>query len=167
MEKLDSNKRKKINLAIKFVEELSWFLDNKKNINLKEIPDLLRELLESKSVLSVSKKYSSSSPNKNYLIGVLPNLFQDDELFKTTHEMIDFAQNVLKIPISKAAKRSRYEYIGLIVCEVTNLDESNLTNLVDALSKITDSSEKLRQIKEAKKKANFSWNEAIKTLGAL
>lgn len=167
MENIDQNKKKKILQAINLVEELSWLLDSKRSVNFKEIVPLLRSLLETKTSLPDSERFSSPNPNKNYLIGVLPNLFQDEELFKTNIELIDFATNILKIPLSKSSKRSRYEYIGLIVCEVTNLNESDLTNLVSALSKLTGNNEKLKQIKEEKKKANFSWNEAIKTLSSL
>ena len=167
MEKIDQNKRKKITQAINLVEELSWLLDSKKSIDLKEIPSLLRNLLDNNSYISGTDKFSSPNPNKNYLIGVLPNLFQDNDLFKTNIDLADFAETILKIPVNRAEKRSRYELIGLIVCEVTNLNESDLTNLVDALSKIAGSNEKLKQIKEAKKKANFSWNDAIKTLSAM
>jgi hypothetical protein len=167
MEKIDQTKRKKITQAINLVEELSWLLDSKKSIDLKEIPSLLRNLLDNNSNVSGTDKFSSPNPNKNYLIGVLPNLFQDNDLFKTNIDLADFAETILKIPVNRAEKRSRYELIGLIVCEVTNLNESDLTNLVDALSKITGSNEKLKQIKEAKKKANFSWNDAIKTLSAM
>jgi hypothetical protein len=167
MEKIDQNKRKKITQAINLVEELSWLLDSKKNIDLKEIPSLLRNLLDGNSSLSGNDKFSSPNPNKNYLIGVLPNLFQDNDLFKTNIDLADFAETILKIPVNRAEKRSRYELIGLIVCEVTNLNESDLPNLVDALSKIAGSNEKLKQIKEAKKKANFSWNEAIKILSVM
>lgn len=167
MERIDQNKRKKITQAINFVEELSWLLDSKKSIDLKEIPSLLRNLLDNNSSVSATDKFSSPNPNKNYLIGILPNLFQDNDLFKTNIDLADFAETILKIPVNRAEKRSRYELIGLIVCEVTNLNESDLTNLVDALSKIAGSNEKLKQIKEAKKKANFSWNDAIKTLSAM
>lgn len=167
MEKIDQNKRKKITQAINLVEELSWLLDSKKSIDLKEIPSLLRNLLDNNSSVSGSDKFSSPNPNKNYLIGVLPNLFQDNDLFKTNIDLADFAETILNIPVNRAEKRSRYELIGLIVCEVTNLNESDLTNLVDALSKIAGSNEKLKQIKEAKKKANFSWNDAIKTLSTI
>lgn len=167
MENIDQTKKKRIYQAINLVEELSWLLDSKRNINLKEIVPLLKGLLETKILPPVSERFLSPNPNKNYLIGVLPNLFQDEELFRTTIELIDFATNVLKIPLSKSSKRSRYEYIGLIVCEVTSLNESDLTNIVSALSKIIGDNEKLKQIKEEKNKANFSWNEAIKTLSSL
>jgi hypothetical protein len=167
MEKLDQNKKRKINQAINLIEDLSWLIDSKKTIDIKEVPALLRSLLESNVPASGSNKYESPNPNKNYLIGILPNLFQDLDLFKTNLDLADFAENVLQIPVSRAEKRSKYELIGLIVCEVINLNESNLSNLVDALSKLTGNIESLKKIKEAKKLANFSWNDAIQELSTL
>lgn len=166
MEKIDPIRKKKLNQAINFFEELSWLFDSKKNIDYKEATLLLRNLLESSSV-SFSDRFSSPNPNKNYLIGILPNLFQDSELFKTNVDLAEFAESILKITINRPEKRSRYELIGLIVCEVTNLNETDLTSLVDSLAKLAGSNEKLKQIKEAKKQANFSWNDAIKTLSAI
>ncbi len=166
MEKLDQNKKKKISQAINLLEELAWILDSKKNIDLKEIPTLLRGLIE-KDKNIIIQKYASPNSNKNYLVGILPNLFQDEELFKTNSELLEFAENVLNLKISKEAKRSRVEYIGLIVCEVTKLNDSNLTNLVEALGEITGSTEKLRLIKEAKKQPNFTWNDAIQKLSTI
>ncbi len=166
MNKIDINEKSKIIKAIKFVEELSWVLDSKKSVNLKDVPMLLRNLLETESALPVPEKYSSSNPNKNYLIGILPNLFQDNVLFKSNLDLAEFAENILKIPVPRAEKRSKYELIGLIVCEITKLNDADLTNLVEALSVITGSKQKLKQIKAAKKQANFSWNDAIKILGS-
>lgn len=165
---LDSNKKRKITQTINFFEELSWLFDSysKRNIDFKEMPILLRQIIENNSGLSVTNKYESPNPNKNYLIGILPNLFQDSELFKTNFDLSDFAENVLKIEVSRVEKRSRYELIGLIVCEVINLNEDDLSILVDSLAKITNNNEKLKQFKEAKKKANFSWNEAIQQLSS-
>lgn len=169
MARLDSNKKRKITQAINFVEELSWLFDanSKRNIDFKEISVLLRQLAETSPELSVTNKYESPNPNKNYLIGILPNLFQDSDLFKTNFDLSDFAENVLKIEVSRVEKRSRYELIGLIVCEVINLNEGDLSVLVESLAKITNNHEKLRQFKEAKKKANFSWNEAIQQLSLM
>ena len=167
MKKLDPNKKKKIIQAINFMEEFSWLLDSKRNLDLKEIPELLRDALESDNTLFSQTKYSSLNQNKNFLIGVLPTLFQDEEMFRTNVELIDFAVNVLRIPLSKSAKRSRYEYIGLIVCEITKLDDDNLSNLVSALSEITGSNEKLKLLKEERKKDNFSWNDTIHRLNSV
>lgn len=159
---MDKASEKKLSQAINLIEELSWLLDSK-SIKLKDVPNVLRNNLISGKSSSVSR-YNSINPNKNFLIGVLPNLFQDLELFKTNNDLIEFANVVLRISISRAEKRSRYELIGLIVCEVRNLNDHNLNVLVEALDTLTNSEEKLKKFKENRKKANFSWNDAISEL---
>ena len=161
---MDKNELNKIYQSINFIEELSWLIDGKKNISLKELSFLLREIVENNSPYTNNKvnKKNVSRPNKHFLIGVLPELFQDSELFKSTSELLDFAESVLEIkPISRASKRSRMEYIGYIICEITYLKESQLKNLVNALENIVGNDIKLRQMKDAKKQPNFSWNETI------
>lgn len=165
---MDNNKKKKIIQAINFVEELSWLFESKKNVSFKESVNLLLELVENdfstgNRLVPSNKKRS----NKQILIGCLPELFQDTELFKTTSELLDFAENVLNLNMSRASKRSRNEYIGWIVCEVTKLNDSKLDKLVVALEGIVSDDLKLNQMKAAKKQPNFSWNETIIKLGAL
>lgn len=156
---MDKSKNKKIKQAINLIEELSWLLEKNNNVKLKEIPNILREVVNYDEIIPL--KYKSKNSNKNFLIGVLPNLFQDQDLFKTNSDLIEFAELVLKIVISRPEKRSRYELIGLIVCEVSNLNDYDLNQLVDALTEITTNDDKLKKIKEQRKKSNFSWNDAI------
>lgn len=165
---MEKNKRNKINQAINFIEELSWLLDNKKNLPLKDSVVLLKELLEkdsdNQSSLFTNK---SSRSDKRVLVGILPELLQDEELFKSVSEMLDFAESVLELKVSRASKRSRNEYIGWIVCELSNLSDSQMISFVDSLEKIVGNELKIKQIKEAKKQPNFSWNDTITKLGKL
>jgi hypothetical protein len=165
---MEKNKKNKISQAINLMEELSWLLDNKKNISLKDSVSLLKEMVDNESfnhgsLLSSKVKRS----NKRVLVGILPELLQDEELFKSTSEMLDFADNVLKLKVSRASKRSRNEYIGWIVCELSNLNDNQMISFVDSLEEIAGNDFKLKQIKEAKKQPNFSWNETISKLGRL
>ncbi|SRR5690554_368674 len=165
---MDKNKKNKINQAINFIEELSWLLDNKKNLSLKDSVILLKELInnENSNQLGLFSDNIRRS-NKRVLVGILPELFQDEELFKSTSEMLDFAESVLKLKVSRASKRSRNEYIGWIVCELSNLNDNQMISFVDSLEEIAGNEFKLKQIKEAKKQPNFSWNETISKLGKL
>lgn len=159
---LDSTKLKH---AIDFVEELSWLLESKSKLKLSEIPDILRSNLKSiNTVKDTTNKYVSPNPNIHYLIGVLPRLFKDTKLFKKNEDIVDFAVEVLKIEISRSDKRSRYELIGLIVCECNELDDQALDLLVDSLSKITSNSDKINQMAREKSSVGFSWNETIRKL---
>ena len=164
MTKLDNIKRRKILQAINFIEELSWLFSNHSKIDTKEVPFLLRNLLESNDDSSITSKYSSTNKNKNFLIGILPNLFQDSDLFKSNLDLSDFGSSALKITITRPEKRSRYELIGLIICKIAALNDSELLLIVNALSQIAGDEEKMKQLEEAKKDINFSWNETIQNL---
>lgn len=155
----------KVKYAIDFIEELSWLLDSKKKLKLNEIPDILRsQMLTDSFVLSAADKYASPNPNIHYLIGVLPRLFQDTKLFPKNEDIASFAKDVLGIEVARVEKRSKYELIGLVVCECNELNDSKLEDMVNALSAITTSSEKISKFAEAKKLTGFSWNEAIRKL---
>ena len=96
----------KVNYAIDFIEELSWLLESKKNLKLNEIPTILRsKLLTLSNVTKSADKYVSPNPNIHYLIGVLPRLFQDPNLFSKNEEIAEFAIAVLGIQISRVEKR--------------------------------------------------------------
>jgi hypothetical protein len=155
----------KLRHAIDFVEELSWLLESKGKLKLSEIPEILRNNLgSSENVKSSTSKYISPNPNIHYLIGVLPRLFQDTKIFQKNEDIVVFANEVLKIEINRSDKRSKYELIGLIVCECNELNDEALEALVYALTKITGDSEKIRQMAKEKSSVGFSWNETIRRL---
>lgn len=153
-----------INKGIDFLEELLWLLESKKNLKTKDIPMLLRELVNSdKNDDLFNGKYVSQNSNINYLIGVLPRLFKDKELFPNNLSLIEFANQVLNLNLSTEGKRSRNEIIGNIVCETDDLNDNELKVLVRFLVKLTESEEDMRQLKTSPKNG-FSWNEAIQKL---
>lgn len=155
----------KVKYAIDFIEELSWLLESKRKLKLNEIPNILRDqFLVSNNVVTAADRYASPNPNIHYLIGVLPRLFQDVELFPKNEDIASFAQDVLGIYVTRIEKRSKYELIGLVVCECNELNDSKLEDMVNALSSITISSEKISKFVEEKKRTGFSWNETIRKL---
>lgn len=154
-----------IQKAILFIEELSWLLDSRKGLDLKEVVMILKNMInQQESINGLARSYKSPNPNKHFLIGVLPKLFQDSRLFPTNESISNFAKEILKIKVSRFEKRSKYELIGLIVCETDTLSDNELSKLVTALSQITGNEEKLNKIREERKKNNFSWNETIQRL---
>ncbi|MCP4744885.1 MAG: hypothetical protein GY874_01915 [Desulfobacteraceae bacterium] len=151
--------------ATNFLEELSWLLDSRKGIDLKQVVSFLQESVkEQNKIKKFAKEYRSPNPNKHFLIGVLPRLFQDTRLFPLNESIAMFAEEVLEINISRHEKRSKYELIGLIVCKTESLSDEKLSNLVDALSQITGSEEKLEKFRQERKQVDFSWNETIQKL---
>jgi len=152
--------------GIKFFEELVWLLEAQRGLKLKEIPKVLREAIAHPSTADrVAGEYTSPNPNIHFLIGVLPRLFQDEKLFPNNSLIAKFATEVLSIPVSRFEKRSKYELIGLIVCETDKLSDEKLAKLVKALASLTGNEEKMKKMREAEKTTEFSWNEAIQSLG--
>lgn len=151
--------KNKISQVANFLEELSWVLESNKSSSLKDIAKILRD-----------EKNNSNNTNRlnredrNHLVGILPKLLQDNKLFKRNSEMLDFAEEVLNLKPSRASKRSRIEYIGWIVCEVANSNNSELNSLYDYLDNLVGDENKIKKIREAKKLPNFSWNEAIRNI---
>lgn len=162
------DKKQDLNQAINFLEEFIWLIDSKKEkgLELKKVPQLLRNLLDY-NLCNLDLNHNLPKSNDSYLVGVLPSLFLDKELFKDRAEILKFAEEVLKIKLSIAKNRSQTEYIGEIVCKVTKLNEFELSSLVNALSKIIGDKNKMEMMRKAKQQVNFSWNETIQKLSRL
>lgn len=164
--KIINKKKVDLNKSIDSLEELIWLLDSIKITKFKAVPRILREIVNNSndSSLDVADEYKSPNPNVHFLIGVLPRLFMDEVLFPSNQSISQFAEDFLGVKVSRQDKRSKYELIGLIVCETDRISDSMLHTLVKALSKIIANEEQLTKIKEEKSNNNFSWNETIQKL---
>lgn len=160
MKDLDNSiNKKKLLQALNFIEELNWLVESKSSNSIKEMLNLLQKVVNSQDLIS-----EQSVSNISALVGCLPNLFLDLDLFKTNADIAEFADTVLKIKISRFEKKSRFEIIGIVVCEVPKLKENELTSLVIALNELTNNSDELKRVKQNKVSDNFSWNETIQYL---
>jgi hypothetical protein len=112
---------------------------------------------------AVARSYQSHDPNKHFLIGALPRLLLDKDLFPTNDDIVDFARAALRIEM-KVEKRARFDIIGKIVCETDMLDEKQLTDLVRALERLVGDKERIAVMVEKKKAGSFSWNETLQDL---
>jgi hypothetical protein len=153
--------KNKVLQAANFIEELAWLLNSKKKIDLENISELLRSQIE--PVQSVIPEAQQVNELKHY-IGVLPYLLQDKELFRTNMDIVEFAENLFSIKMSRNDRRSRYELVGFIVTEITKVDKGKLLTVMNALSVLTESDDKLIQFKKSRNDIDFSWNEAISKL---
>lgn len=127
----------------------------KRTLPLKEISSYLRDIENiNEYPLKLSSK-NDDNKHSRFLVGVLPSLFLDEELFKSRDEILDFAETVLYLPISRSSKRSRTEYIGWIVCEVAKMNDSRLFELVSELENIISDDYKIKEVKKAKKSLIF------------
>ena len=161
-DRLNLSQLKKSSMAL---DDLVWMLQRLDVRQLKDAADRLRISLTKEDAHSaVARSYQSSSPNKHFLIGVLPRLFQDKRLFPLNEDIADFAEAALKLQMSRTEKRSRYEIIGKVVCESDSLDEGGLTSLVQALEKLVENKDRLAQMAERKQTGTFSWNETLQEL---
>lgn len=114
---------------------------------------------------AVAKSYQSSDPNKRFLIGALPRLLLDRDLFPSNEDIVDFAAVALRLEMTRTVeKRARHEIIGKIVCETDTLDEQQLTDLVRALEQLVGNKDRLAVMIEKKKSGTFSWNETLQDL---
>ncbi|MEF8766010.1 hypothetical protein [Stenotrophomonas sp. A3_2] len=161
----DSISPERLKRAAMALEDLIFLLKHNRAENFLAVLDVVNELVEDSDSRkdSVVASYRSSDPNKHFLIGALPRLFLDRDLFPSNDDIVDFSNVALKIEI-KAEKRARFEIIGKIVCETDLLDEKQLTDLVRALEKLVGNKETRNSMLEKRKAGSFSWNETIQEL---
>ena len=157
--------------ASSILEELYWLLKGGRLELLKQAAGALRDYKEDIvpggifEGARVSTKEKDA--NKRYLIGALPFLFEDKELFPKNADIADFAKSTLGLNIRTVDKRGRYELIGIIAVETVYLNEDKLDALVRALAKLTGESAAIDDIKNKKKIEGISWSETIKALSGL
>lgn len=150
---------------INFFEELSWLLDTNKDLNFKKASIFLREY---RKFAVHGAIVSGTSSNAYDLIGVLPSLLKDNEIFQGNTQLVQFAEEVLALDIPRWEKKSRNEIIGLIVCEVedVNVNKERLDTLTKWAANILKNKTRVREMQsKAKTTGNlFSWNETIQKL---
>ncbi|MHC8494258.1 hypothetical protein ACTU44_16310 [Thalassospira sp. SM2505] len=160
--KTDNLQLKRASMAL---DELVWLLRKVDVEQLREVADLFRDNLSSNSQKDrIRRTYQSGNENKDFLIGVLPRLFQDKDLFPQNDDISEFANAALGLDMSRVGKRSRYEIIGKIVVEMSNLSDSQFERAANALESLVDNSEELEKMVKIKKAGHFSWNETIQKL---
>lgn len=149
------NKQKRI---LNFIQELSWITENYKDIT---INDIYRQLQDTNDNGMTAGKLKADT---KYLVGVLPTIFQDIELFPKKEDILDFAKQELGIELNIQARRSKIEYIGSILCKVSNENTGKLEQLVETLDMLLNNESKMAELKRHRQEPNFSWNETIAKL---
>lgn len=148
-----------------FLEELSWLLSTYQNLDFRALPDLVRVTEhESRPDVSGISGYISKNPNIHFLVGALPQLFDDTSIFSTNEDIASFAQEILGLRVPRWKKKSKYEIIGHVLCNVYKLNDRRLSMLVTALTKLVSGDTKAKQIVRAKKDQKSNWNEIIRRL---
>ena len=161
----DKGQKRQLKRTSMALDDYIWSLQKLDIAQLREAADVLRSsLARDDSTSTVARTYKARDPNKHFLIGVLPRLFQDRQLFPQNEDIADFAAAALRLEMSRAEKRSRYEIIGKVVCETDSLDEGELSLLVQALERFVGDKEKLAVMAAKKRAGSFSWNETLQEL---
>ena len=123
--------------------------------------EVVRESIEGEGQRSEINTYQSPDPNKHFLIGVLPRLLMDRDLFPSNEDVAQFSREALRFSIPRYEKVAREDLIGKIVCRADSLDDGGLKDLVQALGVIVNDKESIAILVERKRSGSFSWNEAI------
>lgn len=151
--------------ALDFLEEVVWGLSSVGPASLKQGIDELRKLaMESESLKQLSRSSSTKLGSSQFLIGVLPQLLADEELFSSNQSISKFADEVFGIQITRWEKRSRYEMIGMLVMEVRMLPEAVQSDLMRILERLVLGGSEMKRLKRDSGQTGFSWNETIRKL---
>lgn len=164
---LSAPTQEKLKRAATALEDLLFALRQARAENLELAVDALHMLVDQSTggvgSSAVARSYQSPDPNKHFLIGALPRLLLDKDLFPSNEDIVDFASAALRIEL-KGEKRARFEIIGKVVCETDSLDEQHLTNIVRALERLVGNKEQLAIMIERKRTGSFSWNKTLQEL---
>jgi hypothetical protein len=154
-----------IAVARQFLEELSWILSSYSRLDFKGLPKIVKNEFETRTNTQHSVgSYASSNPNKHFLVGVLPRLFNDMVLFPSNDDIAEFARTVMHVSIPRFHKKSRYELIGHVVCQTENLSDQKLRDLVKALEVLLNKSDAVEEIVRKRREGSFAWNRVIQEL---
>ncbi len=148
----------------RFIEEFAWLLASYSDLDWKNFSLLSKQWGSELEARVAVGGHVSSNPNKHFLVGVLPRLFNDPKLFPTNEDIATFAMTVMSLKIPRYHKKSKYEIIGHIVCQTDTLDDKELSKLVSALGKIAEGDETTRNLIRQRKEENFAWNSIIQEL---
>ena len=123
------NDRKSNSLkAERFLKELLWLFNDYRDVDLNDI-------LSNK--ISDLENYVPKNKNIFFLTGCLPSLFINEKYFPSNSDLYIFCKQYIGITIKRYEKKSRYDLIGQIVCEISQLnDDSKLEKLSLALKEL-------------------------------
>ena len=150
---------------LNFFEELCWLLDTNNSINFKNASKILRNYRN--EITYGNNEVGFARSNATYkLIGVLPSLLKDIDLFENNFQLVKFALEVLSLNITRWEKRSRNEIIGLIICEVEEVNKKRLDILAKWVACILQNKKQVKVMqRHAEQEGHlFSWNDTIQKL---
>ncbi|WP_424682711.1 hypothetical protein [Frateuria sp. YIM B11624] len=154
--------------TLDLLQELVWAIRSREANELSSGVSYLRNLtLQEKLEKRKPEKKASLVERRSdlkALVGSLPLVLADAELFPSNEDIAKFAQEALRIQISRWEKRSRYEMIGMLVMESMSASPARLREVAGLLNRISEESDSMDEIKRSARQTGFSWNEAIRKL---
>lgn len=148
------------------LERIEWALEDIDYKAIKQAREFVSNSIEvtnkHRKVFSENERTSNSL---EFLTGILPTLFKDRKLFPKNEDIISFTQDLIGLErVNRVDKRSRYEIIGLVVCEATVSNSAKLDRLISAINVILSDETVRKSFEVMRKEESFSWNEAISRL---
>ena len=148
----------------RFLEELSWLLQSHQGLEVKSISRALADAASQRTVKQGFSTFASPNPNIHFLVGILPLVLRDETIFPTNGSIAEFAISALGMNMTRWEKKSRFELIGEIACNSIDLDDRELSKLVEALSVLANGDAVARKIVREAQSSSRGWNEIIQTL---
>ena len=148
----------------RFMEEFAWLLTSYDDLDFRALGALASELTSMSRSRVNLYNHSRRSDITQMLVGTLPSFLVDEDLFPTNEDIAEFALSILGISIPRWQKKSKYELIGHIVCNVNEASPRKISRLTDALEEILDERGETRKRIASERKSGRSWNEVIQKL---
>lgn len=157
--------QKELKQLVNFLEEFSWI---SKKFSRSNFIDVIEQAYDKGRDLNEININPKKDDMKGFLVGYLPRILLDKELFLKNKDIDDFART-LGIEISRPEKRSREEMIGIIVCDVHDKSISELEKAYSVIDSMSSNPLILNKIKEKKTLSNsqneaYDWNDVIKDI---
>lgn len=148
----------------RFMEEFAWLMKTYDDLDFNALGQLSSELAMLSRGRGPRMRHSDSMAVTATLVGSLPSFLVDEELFSTNEDIAEFSVAVLSIHIPRWQKKSKYELIGHIVCNVNEASPSKVSRLLEALDEILDERGDAKQKIARGRKSGRGWNEVIQEI---
>lgn len=152
--------------ALDLLQEIVWAIRSRPADELIAGVKHLRKVARDQTILPSAKSSRDMRRNAKALVGAMPLLLSDTDLFPSNEDIAKFATEALAIEIPRWGKRSRYEMIGMLVMETIELGDSELRAVARFVSSLGGGGKALDSFKKKSRQTGFSWNEAIRSLSS-
>ncbi len=129
--------------------------------DLVEILESIRKTLEGQAPqkeISFSDAASKQQSDLESLIGTIPFLMQNRQIFEKNQDIADFARK-LNIDIPSPEKKKREDIIGRIIFSIASFDNRKISELNSAIGALKKS-----DIRKGKSNFFKDWENAIKQM---